>query len=72
MCGITGVIDYGKDISVQTGIIEAMMQTLSHRGPDDAGFYADKHVMLGHRRLIVIDPAGGASPCRKATAATII
>jgi asparagine synthase (glutamine-hydrolysing) len=36
--------------------------TMLHRGPDDAGFYQDESVMLGHRRLSIIDLAGGHQP----------
>lgn len=35
---------------------------LEHRGPDDRGFWFDSHVGLGHRRLSIIDIAGGRQP----------
>lgn len=62
MCGITGWIDNEKDISEKEVIIKAMTNTLKRRGPDDYGFYISKHALLGHRRLIVVDPIGGAQP----------
>jgi len=49
MCGIAGFNWQDKSI------IEMMSQTMSHRGPDDEGFYVDSNVSLGHRRLSVID-----------------
>lgn len=39
-----------------------MNDAISHRGPDDAGFHHDARVLLGMRRLAVIDPAGGHQP----------
>ncbi len=49
MCGIIGFTWEDKEL------IRAMTQQVAHRGPDDAGYYTDKHVSLGHRRLSIID-----------------
>lgn len=62
MCGITGWIDWRRDLSGQGEILAAMMQTLAARGPDGQGVYIRQHAALGHRRLSVVDPAGGAQP----------
>lgn len=62
MCGITGWVDFTKDLKKETRVIEAMTNTLSRRGPDGSGIWIDKHIALGHRRLAVIDPIGGAQP----------
>lgn len=62
MCGITGWIDFDHNLLSKSNIIKNMTDTLSHRGPDDSGYYMAKHVLLGHRRLIVVDPRGGAQP----------
>lgn len=32
-----------------------MAQVLSHRGPDQEGFYSDEHISLGHKRLSIVD-----------------
>lgn len=42
----------------------AMTEALGHRGPDDEGFWSNPkaHLGLGHRRLAIIDPAGGKQP----------
>jgi asparagine synthase (glutamine-hydrolysing) len=42
--------------------IGAMTATLHHRGPDGEGLFADEVAALGHRRLAIIDRAGGAQP----------
>lgn len=65
MCGITGWVDFEQEISHQTDILEKMNETLRTRGPDAEGTWVSKHVALGHRRLIVIDPEGGVQPMMK-------
>ena len=62
MCGITGWIDWQKDLNREYPILEKMIQTLIPRGPDAAGSWLSRNAALGHRRLIVVDPAGGAQP----------
>lgn len=39
-----------------------MTDHLTHRGPDERGLYLDKHIGLGHRRLSILDVAGGQQP----------
>jgi asparagine synthase (glutamine-hydrolysing) len=39
-----------------------MTDVIRHRGPDDSGFYQDRHVSLGHRRLSIVDLAAGHQP----------
>ncbi len=62
MCGIAGWVDFTKDLRNETRIITAMTDTLARRGPDGSGIWTDRHAALGHRRLAVIDLAGGAQP----------
>jgi asparagine synthase (glutamine-hydrolysing) len=59
MCGIAGFVGAGD-----RGCLERMMQALAHRGPDGEGYYIapDMPVFLGHRRLAIIDVAGGYQP----------
>lgn len=59
MCGIAGLIGYGDE-----ELVRRMTESLVHRGPDGAGFYADsaRQLFLGHRRLSVLDLTGGAQP----------
>ena len=62
MCGFCGIVNYNKDISNNNQIIKNMTTTLISRGPDEGGFFLNKNVNLGHRRLIVIDPENGTQP----------
>lgn len=59
MCGIAGFIGSGSE-----ALLEKMLETIRHRGPDGDGRYVsdDRRVWLGHRRLAVIDICGGAQP----------
>ncbi|MCX7903397.1 MAG: asparagine synthase (glutamine-hydrolyzing) [Caloramator sp.] len=62
MCGIAGWIDFNKDLLEDVDVIKRMTKTLSRRGPDDEGFYFNQNALLGHRRLVVVDPSGGKQP----------
>ncbi len=57
MCGICGYSGIGDE-----ALLTKMTDSLSHRGPDDHGYYRHGTVGLGHRRLSVIDIAGGHQP----------
>jgi asparagine synthase (glutamine-hydrolysing) len=59
MCGIVGIC--GK---CDEEIIRKMMNRMIHRGPDGKGILweSERPVALGHRRLAIMDPAGGAQP----------
>lgn len=59
MCGIAGFWGGGDRRA-----LEAMTAALAHRGPDAEGFFEDGPVALGHRRLAVVDIAGGSQPMR--------
>jgi asparagine synthase (glutamine-hydrolysing) len=61
MCGIAGIVRWGdKPVSRQE--IEGMTQQIAHRGPDGEGYWVCNPVALGHRRLALIDIAGGKQP----------
>ncbi|WP_449540255.1 asparagine synthase (glutamine-hydrolyzing) [Ferdinandcohnia sp. Marseille-Q9671] len=66
MCGITGLVDWQQDVKQQQVFtVKKMAQTLSKRGPDASNVFSDQHAALGHTRLIVVDPVGGAQPMTK-------
>ena len=59
MCGIVGFSD--RSINKEN-IIKSMSDKISHRGPDDYGYYIDNNIALGHRRLSIIDLNTGKQP----------
>ena len=68
MCGITGYV-LGRTLDAERDgrILDDMVASLSHRGPDDHGAWLDASagVALGHRRLSIIDlsPLGHQPMC---------
>ena len=62
MCGIAGLC--GPHVGDRFGmpVIKKMTDVLTHRGPDGEGFLVDTDILLGHRRLSIIDIAGGDQP----------
>jgi asparagine synthase (glutamine-hydrolysing) len=62
VCGITGWVDWQRDLTEQGEVVRAMTGTLAARGPDAEGVWLSPRAALGHRRLAVVDPAGGAQP----------
>ena len=56
ICGFTGHIDKSDKI------IKKMADVITHRGPDSEGFYCDKDISMGFRRLSIIDLSGGDQP----------
>jgi asparagine synthase (glutamine-hydrolysing) len=62
MCGIAGIVAASGQ-AVDPAVLDAMTETLVHRGPDGRGTAIPvPHVGLGHRRLSIIDLEGGAQP----------
>ncbi len=57
MCGIAGMLG-----AQDPGLVSTMCDRLAHRGPDGHGTWVDEGVVLGHRRLSIIDLEGGAQP----------
>lgn len=56
MCGIAGFI--GSD----RALLERMLDSIVHRGPDGWGAEVDEHASIGMRRLAIVDPEGGDQP----------
>ncbi|MFC7393179.1 asparagine synthase (glutamine-hydrolyzing) [Scopulibacillus cellulosilyticus] len=65
MCGITGWIDWRKDLRYEQQTIHQMAKSIEHRGPDDLNTWLSPRAAFGHARLIVVDPNGGAQPMQK-------
>lgn len=62
MCGIFGVIRVGGLNRADRWIARGMADALASRGPDGEGFHVEPDVVLGMRRLSIIDLAGGWQP----------
>jgi len=71
LCGIAGIAD-SRGRPVEPGLLREMAARLTHRGPDDDGFFRNgaaegtpdggASVGLAFRRLSIIDVAGGRQP----------
>ncbi len=61
MCGIVGFWD-NLPKKPKTKIIKQMAEKINHRGPDEEGYYCNKDVALGHKRLAIIDLENGQEP----------
>ena len=66
MCGVTGWVDWTRDLRDERATLAAMTATMACRGPDDSGMWLSARAAIGHRRLAVIDVAGGRQPMNDA------
>lgn len=62
MCGITGWVDYSRNMAKETETVTAMAHTLARRGPDESDVWCSQHACFAHKRLTVVDPVGGKQP----------
>jgi asparagine synthase (glutamine-hydrolysing) len=62
MCGITGIYNFDKNRIVDELRLKKMTDIIRHRGPDREGYYINKNIGLGHRRLSIIDINTGDQP----------
>jgi asparagine synthase (glutamine-hydrolysing) len=62
MCGIAGIFDYRGRRDADRRLLRRMTDIIVHRGPDGDGFHYAPGVGLGHRRLAIVDLAGGDQP----------
>ena len=72
MCGIAGYATFDPAGRADASAIRRMLACISHRGPDDEGDFTDQGVVLGHRRLSVIDVQGGHQPLFGARTSTVV
>lgn len=62
MCGINGIAGF-NDSQIAEKKVQQMNTAMAHRGPDDHGLFVHSQVVLGHRRLSIIDlSAAGHQP----------
>lgn len=66
MCGVAGIYNLSEDVKPDSDLLNQMISTLQHRGPDSKGFYIDESIGLAHSRLSIIGLASGKQPIHNA------
>jgi asparagine synthase (glutamine-hydrolysing) len=61
MCGLTGLLRHDNG-PIDVAALRRMTEAVAHRGPDGDGFHVEPGIGLGHRRLSIVDVAGGVQP----------
>lgn len=82
MCGICGFITWSESPQLNRAVLESMNRALTHRGPDDEGYFQDRFkatdsgkpgvVGLAMRRLSIIDLATGHQPMFNETGDVVV
>ncbi len=74
MCSVLGIFDARPDADLRPLRAQALSRSAMqrHRGPDWSGVHADRHAVLVHERLAIVDPAGGAQPLRSADGSLVL
>ena len=72
MCGICGFVGSARGVNDRERVLQAMMDRIIHRGPDDEGSYLDASAALGFRRLSIIDLTSGHQPMANEDASVIV
>jgi asparagine synthase (glutamine-hydrolysing) len=62
MCGISGIFSFNEHHVIDEQLLKRMNNVQAHRGPNDQGYHIGNGIGLGHRRLSIIDLAGGHQP----------
>ena len=62
MCGICGIFNFENNDSVNPETLRKMSAAMRHRGPDEDGYYVNKNIGFGHKRLSIIDLKSGQQP----------
>jgi asparagine synthase (glutamine-hydrolysing) len=62
VCGIAGIVAADRLHDDERARVVLMRDVMAHRGPDGEGLYADDRAALAHRRLSIVDLAGGQQP----------
>ncbi|HIW01020.1 MAG TPA: asparagine synthase (glutamine-hydrolyzing) [Candidatus Desulfovibrio intestinipullorum] len=69
MCGIAGIVSLASNARLSEEdeqAVRLMTEAMAYRGPDGSGILRHNNICLGHRRLSIIDLAGGAQPMQDA------
>src|SRR5512140_971413 len=62
MCGIAGIFNFDPQRPVDVALLRAMSAAITHRGPDEDGFYVNGPIGMANRRLSIIGLADGRQP----------
>lgn len=62
MCAICGWINRKENLTDKQDRIREMTDSMSCRGKDNTGYHFEEHIMLGHKRLAIIDVEKGNQP----------
>ncbi|MBV8915008.1 MAG: amidotransferase 1, exosortase A system-associated [Acetobacteraceae bacterium] len=62
MCGLTGIFHPDRAGTIDAALLRRMTDAIRYRGPDGDGYHVEPGVGLGHRRLSIVDVAGGSQP----------
>ena len=62
MCGIAGILYTDRHRQADTSVLKSMGDAIAHRGPDGEGYLVSGPAGMVHRRLAIIDLAGGDQP----------
>ncbi|MCC6716688.1 MAG: asparagine synthetase B, partial [Acetobacteraceae bacterium] len=72
MCGVAGLFHPTDPTVPDQAAVRRMADAIAHRGPDGEGFHVEPHVAFGHRRLAIVDLAGGVQPMATADGTAVI
>ena len=62
MCAICGIFNYKSKEQINNTIIDNMLKTIKHRGPDGSDVFLSEEIALGFNRLSFLDLEGGMQP----------
>lgn len=71
MCGIAGLASPGARSDGQS-IVRTMCDRMTHRGPDDDGYFGEQGIALGVRRLSIVDVACGHQPISNGDGSVVV
>src|SRR5215510_15069687 len=72
MCGIYGILTLRGLRHHDPAVLQSMGASIRHRGPDDEGTFSEAQLLLGMRRLSIIDVAGGHQPISNEDGSVIV
>lgn len=64
MCAILGWVNYKETLNDKVLIFQDMLNLMDCRGNDDTGYYIKDKIMLGHKRLAIMDLENGHQPMK--------